>query len=205
MTIRHALLGLATAMTLTLAPAGLGARAADTETAIFAGGCFWCVESDFDHVKGVSRTTSGYIDGKGENPTYEDYTSGSFREAVEIEFDPSVVSYDELLKTFFRTVDPTDGGGQFCDRGHAYSTAVYTTDQTQMAEAEKAKAEAGEELGKQIATEIKPAPKFWDAEGYHQDYYKKNPFRYKYYRFSCGRDKRVEQLWGKDAHYGIGS
>ena len=124
---------------------------------------------------------------------------------LQIEFDPAVVSYDELLKTFFRTVDPTDAGGQFCDRGHAYSTAVYTLGDAQMSEAEAAKAAAGKALDASIATEIKPAPQFWPAEGYHQDYYRKNPFRYKYYRFACGRDKRIENLWGKDAHYGTGS
>ena len=203
MTLRTGIFGLAATLLLSTAP--MSARAADAETAIFAGGCFWCVESDFDHVKGVTKTTSGYIDGEGENPSYENSSSRGFREAVEIEFDPAVVSYDELLKTFFRTVDPTDAGGQFCDRGHAYSTAVYTLGEEQMAEAEAAKAEAGEALHASIATKIKPAPEFWPAEGYHQDYYKKNPFRYKYYRFACGRDKRIEQLWGEDAHYGTGS
>lgn len=203
MTLRTGIFGLAATLLLSTAP--MSARAADAETAIFAGGCFWCVESDFDHVKGVTKTTSGYIDGEGENPSYENSSSRGFREAVEIEFDPAVVSYDELLKTFFRTVDPTDAGGQFCDRGHAYSTAVYTLGEEQMAEAEAAKAEAGEALNASIATKIKPAPEFWPAEGYHQDYYKKNPFRYKYYRFACGRDKRIEQLWGEDAHYGTGS
>ena len=203
MTLRTGIFGLAATLLLSTAP--MSARAADAETAIFAGGCFWYVESDFDHVKGVTKTTSGYIDGEGENPSYENSSSRGFREAVEIEFDPAVVSYDELLKTFFRTVDPTDAGGQFCDRGHAYSTAVYTLGEEQMAEAEAAKAEAGEALNASIATKIKPAPEFWPAEGYHQDYYKKNPFRYKYYRFACGRDKRIEQLWGEDAHYGTGS
>ena len=205
MSFKSALIGLSAVMTLTFVPAGLGARAADSETAIFAGGCFWCVESDFDHVKGVTKTTSGYIDGKGDNPTYEDHSPAGFREAVEIEFDPSVVSYDALLKTFFRTVDPTDPGGQFCDRGHSYTTAVYAVDDTQLAEAKEAKAEAGEALGKAIATEVKLAPKFWPAEGYHQDYYEKNPIRYKYYRYACGRDQRVEDLWGKDANFGVGS
>ncbi|MBU2484506.1 MAG: peptide-methionine (S)-S-oxide reductase MsrA, partial [Alphaproteobacteria bacterium] len=158
---------------LTSAPA----RAAETGTAIFAGGCFWCVESDFDHVKGVTETISGYIGGKADNPTYKSHVANGDREAVEIKYDPSVVSYEELLKTFFRTINPTDDGGQFCDRGHSYTTAVYTLNDEQAALAEAAKAEAEKVLGKPVVTAIEPAAKFWPAEDYHQDFYTKSPVR----------------------------
>ncbi len=178
---------------------------ADTETAIFAGGCFWCVESDFDHVDGVIETTSGYIGGQGENPTYRDHSSRGWREAVKIDFDPSKVSYSQLLDSFFRSVDPTDAGGQFCDRGHSYTTAVYATTDKQAATAGMAKDAAQAELGKAVATPIEAAGKFYAAEGYHQDYHNKNPLRYKYYRHSCGRDKAVKALWGATARRGLGS
>lgn len=180
-----------------------GLRASELETAIFAGGCFWCVESDFDQVEGVMETVSGYIGGSKENPTYEDHVAGGFREAVEIKFDPGVVSYSELLKIFFRSVDPTDGGGQFCDRGMSYSTAIYGLNETQLSEAEAAKQQAASELNRTLATEIIPAPVFWPAEDYHQNFYLENPLRYKYYRHGCGRDKRIEKLWGDQAMYGI--
>ena len=187
------------AVALTAAPA----RAEETGTAIFAGGCFWCVESDFDYVKGVTSTVSGYIGGKSDNPTYKSHVANGDREAVEITYDPAVVSYAELLKTFFRTVDPTDDGGQFCDRGYSYTTAVYTLNDEQAAQAEAAKAEAEKALGKPIVTEIEAPAKFWPAEDYHQDFYKKSPVRYNYYRRACGRDKTIESLWGDEAHYGL--
>jgi peptide-methionine (S)-S-oxide reductase len=188
---------------------GAPVKAQETETAntgvaIFAGGCFWCVESDFDHVSGVKETVSGYIGGKLDNPTYESHTSNGDREAVRITYDPSVVSYDDLLKTFFRTVDPTDDGGQFCDRGHSYTTAVYTLNEAQADKAEAAKAEAEALLERSVVTEVLPAPKFWPAEEYHQDFHVKSPIRYHYYRRGCGRDKRIEALWGDEAHYGVG-
>jgi len=179
------------------------ARAEETGTAIFAGGCFWCVESDFDYVKGVTSTTSGYIGGKGDNPTYKSHVANGDREAVEIKYDPAVVSYAELLKTFFRTVNPTDDGGQFCDRGHSYTTAVYTLNEEQATQAEAAKAEAEKTLGKPIVTEIAPPATFWPAEDYHQDFYKKSPVRYNYYRRACGRDQEVKSLWGDEADYGL--
>lgn len=178
-------------------------RAAELKTAIFAGGCFWCVESDFDQVEGVKETVSGYIGGTRENPTYQDHVESGFKEAVEIKFDPDAVSYAELLKIFFRSVDPTDGSGQFCDRGASYSTAIYTMDETQKTEAEAAMQTAASELDRRLATEIIPAPTFWPAEGYHQNYYVENPLRYKVYRYRCGRDKRIENLWGDQAMYGI--
>ena len=179
------------------------ARAEETGTAIFAGGCFWCVESDFDHVKGVTSTISGYIGGKADNPTYKSHVANGDREAVEIKYDPAMVSYAELLKTFFRTVNPTDDGGQFCDRGHSYTTAVYTLNDEQAAQAEAAKAEAAKVLGKTIVTEIEPPATFWPAEDYHQDFYKKSPVRYNYYRRACGRDQEVKSLWGDEADYGV--
>jgi peptide-methionine (S)-S-oxide reductase len=183
------------------APAG--AAFAKTQTAIFAGGCFWCVESDFDHVPGVTSTTSGYIGGTNDNPTYEDHTAAGHREAVKIEFDDTKTSYDKLLDAFWHSVDPTDGGGQFCDRGHSYTTAIYAVGAEQLAEAEKSKEAMAAVLKQPIATEIVAAPTFWPAEDYHQDYYKKNPVRYKYYRYSCGRDDRIDAVWGKAAHQGI--
>lgn len=179
------------------------AAEANTGVAIFAGGCFWCVESDFDHIEGVKETVSGYIGGKNDNPTYETHTRNGDREAVRITYDPSMVSYDALLKTFFRTVDPTDDGGQFCDRGFSYSTAVYTLNDAQGALAEAAKADAATVLAQPVATEVLPAPTFWPAEEYHQNFHAKNPIRYRYYRNGCGRDKRVKSLWGDQAYSGI--
>jgi peptide-methionine (S)-S-oxide reductase len=194
--IRAAALSIA----LLAAPA---AMAQETETAIFAGGCFWCVESDFDKVEGVVSTISGYIGGSTDNPTYQDHTAAGHREAVEITYDPAVVSYEQLLRSFFRSVDPTDDGGQFCDRGFSYTTAVYTLDDAQAAQAEAAKQDAAATLGQAIVTEIAAAPTFWPAEDYHQDFYEKNPLRYNYYRSACGRDDRIEALWGAEALAGI--
>lgn len=184
-----------------LAPAG--SALAETRTAIFAGGCFWCVESDFDHVPGVTSTTSGYIGGSNDHPTYENHTAAGHREAVKVEFDDSKTSYDKLLDAFWHSVDPTDAGGQFCDRGHSYTTAIYATDQEQLAEAEQSKEAIAATLKQPVVTEIVMAPTFWPAEDYHQDYYEKNPVRYRYYRYSCGRDARVDQVWGEAAHQGI--
>lgn len=187
------------ATALTAAPV----QAEETGIAIFAGGCFWCVESDFDHVKGVTETISGYIGGKADNPTYKSHVANGDREAVEIRYDPAVVSYTSLLKTFFRTINPTDDGGQFCDRGHSYTTAVYTLNDEQAALAEAAKADAESVLGKPVVTEIEPPAKFWPAEDYHQDFYTKSPVRYTYYRRACGRDNDVKSLWGDEAHLGL--
>ena len=179
--------------------------AADTETAIFAGGCFWCVESDFDSVPGVLETVSGYSGGESPNPTYKNHHQGKHREVVLITYDTSKVTFEELLHTFWRSVDPTDADGQFCDRGHSYTTAVYATNdyQNEAAVAAKEALESSNKLGKPIATVVEPASEFWPAEDYHQNYYQKNPIRYKYYRTACGRDKRVKSLWGSEAHAGI--
>ncbi len=183
---------------------GVPAAFAQSATAIFAGGCFWCVEADFDKVEGVISTTSGYIGGSTDDPTYRNHSSAGHREAVRIEYDPQAVSYEELIHAFFRSVDPTDEGGQFCDRGHSYTTAIYTLDEEQAQIADAGKANAAEALGRPIVTEIAAAPEFWPAEDYHQDYHAKNPLRYKYYRSACGRDARIEELWGDEAMAGIG-
>lgn len=172
-------------------------------TAIFAGGCFWCMESDFEKVPGVGDVVSGYIGGEAENPTYKNH-SGHV-EAVRIPYDDEQVSYERLLEIFWRSVDPTDDRGQFCDRGHSYTTAIFALDEEQLEQAQASKA-ALEESGKlnaPIVPPIRKAGEFTVAEGYHQDYYEKNPLRYRFYQLSCGRDKRVEQLWGAEAHGGV--
>ncbi len=185
------------------------AHAADDEgnVAIFAGGCFWCVESDFDKVPGVLETTSGYAGGRTENPTYKQvsYEDTGHFEAVKIVFDPKVVTYDQLLHIFWRTVDPTDAGGQFCDRGDSYLTAVFASndDQKKKAELSKKILDDSKILKKPIVTEIRDKVKFYPAEGYHQDYHNKNPLRYSFYRRSCGRDAKVKALWGDEARDGI--
>jgi peptide-methionine (S)-S-oxide reductase len=171
------------------------------KTAIFAGGCFWCIEKDFEHVAGVVDVVSGYTGGSLKNPTYRNHQG--HREAVKITYDDSKVSYDQLLNIFWRTVDPTDDGGQFCDRGYAYSTAVYALDGDQLSLAQASKKQAAADLNQPIATEIAMSSFWTDSEGYHQDYYKKNPVRYKYYRYRCGRDQRVKQLWGEQAYKGV--
>ena len=180
----------------------------ETETATFAGGCFWCVESDFDTVAGVLRTTSGYTSGKLQNPTYRQVSAGGtgHREAVEIEYDPKRIAYSELLDIFWRSVDPTDAGGQFCDRGESYATAIFTHSPQQHSQALASKLSIDQAgiLPKPIATTVESASAFYPAEGYHQDYYTKSPIRYRFYRFSCGRDARVEELWGDQAMRGIG-
>ena len=175
------------------------------EKAVFAGGCFWCVESDFDKVPGVVSTTSGYTGGRTKNPTYKQVTYGDtgHYEAVEITYDPAKVSYEELLTAFWHSVDPTDDGGQFCDRGDSYRTAVFTLNDKQRKAAEASRKAAQKVLGKPIVTPILDAATFYPAEYYHQNYYKNNSFRYRYYRFSCGRDNRLRDLWGKDAFKGI--
>lgn len=173
------------------------------ETAIFAGGCFWCVESDFDAVPGVVETVSGYTGGDLENPTYRNVTGGGtgHLEAVRITFDASVISYEEMVHMFWRTVDPTDSGGQFCDRGHSYTTAIFATTAEQLAIAEASKQaliDAGT-LDDPIVTPVLEAKTFYDAEDYHQDYHNTHSYRYTLYRFGCGRDARVKSLWGDEA------
>ena len=197
------LLFAALAMGLVLGQATAGAE--ETETATFAGGCFWCVEADFDKVPGVVETVSGYTGGSVEDPTYKQVSAGGtgHREAVKVVYDPETVSYDELLTAFWHSVDPTDAGGQFCDRGESYTTAVFVHDEEQREAAEASKRTAEETLGQEIVTPIEEAGPFYRAEDYHQDYYRKNSLSYKFYRWSCGRDGRVEELWGESAYEGI--
>ncbi len=192
----------------------LGVRAADappvqagTEVAIFAGGCFWCVEADFDKVPGVLSTTSGYTGGRTANPTYQQVSSGGtgHAEVVKIVYDPKMVSYDKLLNVFWRNVDPLTKEGQFCDFGDQYRTAIFYANDAQKraAEASKAALDASKRFKRPIVTEIVAAGPFYAAEAYHQNYYKNNPVRYNLYRFNCGRDARLEELWGKEARGGI--
>ncbi len=188
--------------------AALLASAAKTqaaETAIFAGGCFWCVEKDFEHVPGVISAVPGYTGGITTNPTYKNHTAAGHLEAVKIDYDPAVVSYGQLLDVFWRSVDPTDDGGQFCDRGSSYTTAIFVLGDQQLALAIASKADlaANNQLGKPIVTPVRAADTFYPAEDYHQNYYKKSPTRYTYYRFTCGRDAKIRKLWGNEAHAGI--
>ena len=169
-------------------------------TAIFAGGCFWCVEADFDKVPGVIATESGYAGGKLQNPTYEQVSAGGtgHAEAVRVTYDPAKVTYEMLLDFFWHHVDPTVKDRQFCDVGNQYRTAIFYQDDAQRSAAQASKAEL-EKSGHlvHIYTEISPAGTFYRAEEYHQDYYRKNPIRYKFYRTSCGRDRRIDEVWGK--------
>jgi peptide-methionine (S)-S-oxide reductase len=166
--------------------------------AVFAGGCFWCTESDFDKIPGVLSTTSGYTGGKLLNPTYKQVSAGGTGhiEAVRVVYDPTKVSYATLVTRFFRTIDPLDAGGQFCDRGYQYRSALFVADAGQRKIAAAAKAQAGARLKKPVATLLLPAAKFYPAEDYHQEYYKKNPVRYRFYRLTCGRDARLKKVWG---------
>ena len=179
------------------------AAANPTEIATFAGGCFWCVESDFEHVDGVISAVSGYTGGELENPTYRNH--GQHIEAVQITFDPAKISYKKLVEIFWRSIDPVDAGGQFCDRGHTYTTAIFANspEQLKIAQSSKADIDASGILPKKIATDIREASHWTDAEGYHQDYHTKNPVRYKFYRYNCGRDARIQELWKDQAHMGI--
>ena len=191
---------LVAALVLALASAAAPAQPKGLETAIFAGGCFWCVESDFDKVPGVVSTISGYTGGHKADPTYHEVSAGGtgHAESVEIEFDPKVVSYRELLRVYWHSIDPTVKDRQFCDVGSQYRSAIFYLDdeQKRLAEESKAQIERSKPFKAPIVTEIVKAGKFWPAEEYHQDYYKKNPLRYHFYREGCGRDARLKQLWG---------
>ena len=171
-----------------------------TATATFAGGCFWCMEPPFDKLDGVISTTSGYTGGQVKDPTYEDVSAGGtgHAEALQVVYDPAKISYAQLLEVFWRNIDPTVKDRQFCDVGNQYRTAIFYHDDEQkhLALASRQRLEQSGKFG-QIQTEIVPAGPFYPAEDYHQDYYKNNPIRYKYYRWSCGRDQRLEELWGK--------
>lgn len=169
--------------------------------AVFAGGCFWCMESDYEKLNGVSEVISGYTGGTEPNPSYQQVSSGSSRhvEAVQVRYDPTLISYEQLLDYFWINVDPTVDDRQFCDGGRHYRPAIFVRGDAQREAAQASKAGI-EEAGnvQPIKVTIEDAGRFWPAETYHQDYYKKNPLRYNYYRYSCGRDARLEQLWGKD-------
>jgi len=171
----------------------------DTALATFAGGCFWCVEADFDKVEGVVSTTSGYIGGNVENPTYEEVSAGGtgHTEAVEIRYDPDEVSYEKLLDVFWVNHDPTTNTRQFCDKGSQYRPGIFYHDPGQKRLAQQSKKKVEKNYSFPVVTEITEATAFYAAEDYHQNYYKKNPIRYKFYRYSCGRDARLEDLWGE--------
>jgi peptide-methionine (S)-S-oxide reductase len=183
-----------------MAIGGASAQAPKTATAIFAGGCFWCVEADFDKVPGVISTTSGYIGGASKNPTYNQVSAGGtgHAEAVEVVYDPAKVNYAKLLDVFWRNIDPLAKDRQFCDSGDQYRSAVFYLDDEQKKLAEETRKQVEAKFTPRIVyTQIVKAGEFYKAEEYHQDYYKKNEQRYKFYRWNCGRDQRLEQLWGK--------
>lgn len=174
----------------------------NTATAIFAGGCFWCMEKPFDQMAGVISTTSGYTGGNVANPTYQQVGSGTTGhvEAVKIIYDPARVTYAQLLDTYWHQVDPFDGDGQFCDQGETYAPVIFAANPTEEASAQVSKRTIEARFpGQTIAVKVLAAKTFWDAEGYHQDYYIKNPIRYNYYRTGCGRDARLKAVWGEEA------
>lgn len=176
----------------------------NTSVATFAGGCFWCMESPFDKLQGVISTTSGYTGGHTKNPTYKKTSSGNtgHAEAVQIVYDPAQISYEKLLDVFWHNIDPTTPNQQFCDRGSQYRSEIFyhNNDQKQLADSSKAALDKNKPFKEPIVTQVSEASIFYAAEDYHQDYYKKNPIRYRYYRHGCGRDKRLKQLWGESKH-----
>jgi peptide-methionine (S)-S-oxide reductase len=211
--IKLGLLGLC--IVFGLAVSGKEAAAQERATITVAGGCFWCVEKDFESVEGVYEAVSGYTGGDVENPTYKQVVRGGTGhwEAVRISYDPEVIDRRALYDLFFRSVDPTDAGGQFCDRGHSYTTAIFVSDPAERADAEAAKAVAQQALGQEIVTPVVEAAPFYVAEAYHQDYYKSDDLvltrfgpttkarAYERYRKGCGRDARVRELWGESAPF----
>jgi peptide-methionine (S)-S-oxide reductase len=191
---------LAAACLLAAAISGASAQAPKTATATFAGGCFWCTEADFDKVAGVISTTSGYIGGTVANATYHQVSAGTtgHAEAVKVVYDPAKVTYAKLLDVYWRSIDPLVKDKQFCDSGDQYRTAIFYVDDVQKKLAEETKKQVEAKFApRPVYTQIVKATAFYDAEDYHQDYYKKNEARYKFYRWNCGRDQRLEQLWGK--------
>ena len=196
-------------MAVVLGLSGQAAAATDAatpayETATFAGGCFWCMEAPFDKLEGVISTTSGYTGGHKKNPTYKEVSHGGtgHAEAVQIVYDPEKVSYTKLLDVFWHNVDPTNAHGQFCDNGDQYRSEIFyhNEEQRQLAVASEQELEKNKPFAAPIVTRIAPASTFYPAEDYHQNYYQKNPIRYKYYRYSCGRDQQLEKLWGENSH-----
>lgn len=209
------MMGRRTAIWLVLILGLAGPALGETRKAVVAGGCFWCVEADFESVPGVTGVVSGFAGGQTRNPSYDEVSAGGtgHYEAVEISYDPATVSYAELMRLFFRSVDPTDAGGQFCDRGDSYRTAIFVSDSAERAAAEAAKADAEAALGTAVATRVLKAGRFYPAEDYHQDYYRSSDIiltrfgprtkasAYKLYRKACGRDARVSALWGAQAAF----
>lgn len=171
----------------------------DTESVILAGGCFWCMEPPYDKTEGILSTTSGYSGGEKKYPTYNQVASGQTEhiEVVKIEYDPSKIGFEKLLEIFWVNIDPLDGSGQFCDKGPQYRPAIFYGNEEEKKIAQASKQRIAERFDQEIKTEILPESEFWEAEAYHQNYYKKNPVRYKFYRWGCGRDARLAELWGE--------
>jgi peptide-methionine (S)-S-oxide reductase len=186
---------------LLVAATGSAGHAAEQAKAVFAGGCFWCMEEVFEKVEGVVAVTSGYMGGQKANPTYEDVSAGGtgHAESVEVVYDPAKVSYQKLLDHFWKNVDPLTPNAQFCDHGTQYRAAIFygNDEEKRQAEASRQAVEQSKRFTEPIVTQIMMAAKFYAAEEYHQDFYKKNPARYKFYKYTCGRAQRLEQLWGK--------
>ena len=204
--VRRITLLLSTAAALTLGNLAAFAAPGATAHAYLAGGCFWCLETAFEGVKGVKSVTSGFTGGPEKNPTYEQVSSGStgHYESVDIAYDPAQITYEKLLDILWHNIDPTQGDGQFCDHGRQYRSAIFYRDSTQerLARTSKRRLEASGVLKAPIVTSILPAGAFWRAEEYHQNFWEKDPDRYYSYRAGCGRDKRLDQIWGKDARRG---
>jgi len=184
--------------------AGSQSVAAAEQTAVFAGGCFWCLEHDLEHLPGVIDAISGYSGGHVDQPTYRQVSGEDtgHQEAVQVRFDPAVISYSTLLRSYWRNVDPFDGGGQFCDRGDSYRPVIFTADAAQAQAAESSAVAAAQDLGRSrsaIKVELRGAAPFWPAEDYHQNYAELNDLKYSFYRFSCGRDRRLDAVWGAQA------
>ena len=171
----------------------------NTQKATFAAGCFWCLEKPFDNLDGVTKTVSGYTGGTQANPTYEQVSSGQtgHTEAMQVTYQPEKISYEKLLDVFWHNVDPFDDGGQFCDRGSQYRPAIFAHNDAQKTAAEKSKKQVEQKLDNKTVVPVEDATTFYPAEDYHQNYYQENPLRYKFYRFSCGRDSRLEEIWGE--------
>jgi peptide-methionine (S)-S-oxide reductase len=187
--------------------AGSQSVAAAEQTAVFAGGCFWCLEHDLEHLPGVIDAISGYSGGHVDQPTYRQVSGEDtgHQEAVQVRFDPAVISYSTLLRSYWRNVDPFDGGGQFCDRGDSYRPVIFTADAAQAQAAESSALAAAQDLGRSrsaIKVELRGAAPFWPAEDYHQNYAELNDLKYSFYRFSCGRDRRLDAVWGSQARTG---
>ena len=187
--------------------AGSQSVAAAEQTAVFAGGCFWCLEHDLEHLPGVIDAISGYSGGHVDQPTYRKVSGEDtgHQEAVQVRFDPAVISYSTLLRSYWRNVDPFDGGGQFCDRGDSYRPVIFTADAAQAQAAESSAVAAAQDLGRSrsaIKVELRGAAPFWPAEDYHQNYAELNDLKYSFYRFSCGRDRRLDAVWGSQARTG---